>query len=104
MESQNCCKIISIEYQRGGDERSSYLVDHHNCKKVTNGSKNETIHVVSDSFADGLAECINEDLTNNEEEDAKGNVAQGPSVLECSNNEQDLHDNIYGEEDGAEDV
>lgn len=52
-----------------------YLVDHHDCKKVTDGSKEETIQVVRDALANRLAECVKENLAHDEEEDAKGNVA-----------------------------
>lgn len=75
MESQNCCKIVSTKISEKKTREDSYLVDHHDSKKVTDGGKDETIHVVSNTFADRLAECIDEDLTNNEEEDTKGNMA-----------------------------
>jgi hypothetical protein len=88
------------------DEKGEYdyLVDHHDCKKVADGCKYETVHIVSDSLTDSLAECVNDDLADNEEEDAKGNMSQWPSILKGSHNEQDLHDGVDGEEYGAENV
>jgi len=59
---------------------------------------------VGDSLTDSLAECIDEDLADNEEEDAKSNMAQWPSILKSSHDEQDLHDDVDCEEYGAKDV
>ena len=85
-------------------EGCAYLVDHHDCKEVADSGKYETIHVVGDALTDSLAECVDKDLTDDEEEDAKGNVTQWPSILKSSHNEQDLHDGVDCKEYGAENV
>lgn len=80
------------------------LVNHHDCEKIADGRKEEAIKIVLDIVADGVAEDVEDNLANNEEEDAKANVAQWPAVLECANNEDDLADHVYEEEDGVDDV
>lgn len=57
-----------------------------------------------DVFADDIAQNVQDDLANDEEEDAERNVAQWPAVLQCANDEDDLADNVDEEEDGVHDV
>ena len=82
----------------------AYLVDHHDCEEVAHSGKYKAVHIVGNTLTYCLAEGVDENLANNEEEDAKGNVTQRPSVLESSHNEQDLHDDVDCEEYGTEDV
>lgn len=82
----------------------SYLVDHHDCKEVADSGEDETIHVMGNAFADGLAESVDKYLAYDEEENAEGDVTQRPSVLKCSGDEQNLHDDVDSEEDCVEDV
>lgn len=56
------------------------------------------------SFADGVAEDIEDDLANNEEENAKGNIAQRPAVFQRADYEEDLAGNIYEEADCTQNV
>lgn len=57
-----------------------------------------------DSFADGRAEGVQDNLARDEEEDAEGDVAQRPAVLEGACHEDDLHDDVDEELDGVEQV
>lgn len=59
---------------------------------------------MGNALTDSLAECVNENLADNKEENTKGNVTQWPSILKSSHNEQDLHDDVDCKEYGAEDV
>lgn len=59
---------------------------------------------MGDALTDSLAERVDEDLANNQEEDAKSNVTQWPSILKSSHDEQDLHDGVDCKEYGAENV
>jgi hypothetical protein len=96
---------VLVHYkQEDQTEEYAYLVDHHDCKKVADSGKYEAIHVVGDALTDSLAECVDEDLADNEKKDTKGNVTQWPSILKSSHNEQDLHNGVDCEEYGAENV
>ncbi|KAJ8114255.1 hypothetical protein OPT61_g3818 [Boeremia exigua] len=80
------------------------LVNHHDCKQIADGCKEQAIEIVLDSVADGVAEDIQNDLSNDEEENAKNNVTHRPAVLEGADNENDLADEIDEEEDGVDKV
>lgn len=54
--------------------------------------------------ADGVAEDVEDDLTNNEEEDAKRNITEWPAVFKGSNNQNDLADSVDEEANGVDDV
>lgn len=57
-----------------------------------------------DILADGVAKDVQDDLADDEKEDAEGDVAEGPAVLQGIHDEDDLHDHIHEEADGAKDV
>lgn len=54
--------------------------------------------------ADFGGEGVESDLTDTDEEDAKGDVAEGPAVFEGVEDESDLEDYVDEEEDAVEDV
>ena len=54
--------------------------------------------------ADGVAEDVEDDLTNNEEEDAKRNITEWPAVFKGSNNQNNLADSVDEEANGVDDV
>lgn len=54
--------------------------------------------------ANRLAECIEQHLSDNERKDSKSNVSQRPSSIQSSQHQNDLHDNVHKQEQGAEDV
>ena len=56
------------------------------------------------AVADGIAKDVKDDLANDEEKDTKGDIAQRPSVIECTKNEQDLTRRIYEETYGVHNV
>lgn len=87
-----------------GKELKAYLVNHHDSKKVAHGGKEQTVHVVLDALTNVRVEDVEDKLTNDEEEDAKGNVPQRPPVLQSTHDKQDLHDQIDTDEDGVQDV
>lgn len=82
----------------------SYLVDHHYSQKVTDGSKEKTVQVVLDTLADGVAEDIQDHLSNHEEEYTKGDVAQRPAVLKCPYDQQNLAAKVDEQHNGVDDV
>ena len=57
-----------------------------------------------DFITDGVAESIKKDLTDDENNDSKGNVAQRPAVFEGIHNKQKLHDQVYRYANGVQDV
>ena len=97
-------KRVRKERLRMKSAGKSYLVDHHDGQEVADGGKDQAIHVVRDALADRLAKGVDDDLAHDKEEDAKGNVAEGPSLLEGSDDEKNLHDGVDGEEDCVENV
>ena len=80
------------------------LVDHHDCEQVANSGEEEAIDVVLYLVADGVAEDVEDDLTNDEEEDAKRDITEWPAVFEGSNNQNDLADSVDEEANGVDDV
>lgn len=54
--------------------------------------------------ADFGGEGVESDLSDHDEKDSKGDVAEGPSIFEGVEDEGDLEDDVYGEEDCVEDV
>jgi hypothetical protein len=81
-----------------------YLVDHHDRKQVQEGCEEESIHVVLYVGADRLGECVEQDLADDECRNAKANVPQRPALLQRTDDQHDLHDNVDEEEDRGEDV
>jgi hypothetical protein len=69
MESQYY-EVVSIVQNRRW-RLEAYLVDHHDGKQIANGCEEETIDVVLYLVADGLAEDVEDDLTDDKEEDTK---------------------------------
>lgn len=55
-------------------------------------------------IANGIAENVEDHLTNDEEEDAKAYVVKRPSILKCIHNKNDLHDGVDKQKDAAEQV
>lgn len=47
------------------------------------------------SCANPRAEGVQDDLSNNEEEDAKGDITKRPTVLQRAGNQQDLHTKVH---------
>ena len=56
------------------------------------------------ALADGVAGNVERDLAADEEEDAKHNVSQGPSILEGVDDEDDLQQHVDEDADAAEEV
>lgn len=60
---------------------NAYLINHHHSEKITYRGKEKSIEIVLHVVADGIAEDVQNDLSDYKEEDAKGNVSQRPSIL-----------------------
>jgi hypothetical protein len=69
MESQYY-EVVSIVQSRRW-RLGAYLVDHHDGKQIANGCEEEAIDIVLYLVADGLAEDVEDDLTDDKEEDTK---------------------------------
>jgi hypothetical protein len=54
--------------------------------------------------ADGVAKDVQDDLANDKEENAKADVTERPAVLQGTDNEDDLADDVDEEEYGVDDV
>lgn len=59
---------------------------------------------MADCGTDGRAEGVEDDLTGDEEEDAKGNVTEGPSVLQRPDDQQNLQSDVDDELHAVEQV
>lgn len=46
----------------------TYLVDHHDSQEITEGSEEQTIQVMLDVVADHIAELVQKDLPDDEDE------------------------------------
>lgn len=58
-----------------------------------------------DSIADGDAERKQEDLGDSKEGSSENNITNGPPVVQCSENEGELGDDVdYDADEGPEDV
>lgn len=82
----------------------AYLVDHHDRQEVTEGGEEQAIQIMLDFVTDGVAESIKKNLADDENNNPKGNVTQRPAVLECIQNKQKLHDQVYRYANGVQDV
>lgn len=82
----------------------SYLVDHHDGQQIAYRGKEQAVQVVAHGNANLGAESIEDDLAGNKKEDAKGNVAQRPPILQRPDHKQDLHADIDKELNGVEQV
>ena len=80
------------------------LVDHHYAEQVRDGGEKDSVEIVLNAVADFGAEDIQQDLTDDEEENTKGDVSEGPSFLQCADDQEDLHNDVDKDENGAEDV
>src|SRR5438105_1381605 len=74
------------------DGGTTYFVDHHDGEEVTDGGEEQAVEVMLDLVADAGGKDVENDLSGHEEEDAKGNVAQWPAILQRIDDEEDLHD------------
>ncbi|KAH6603697.1 hypothetical protein Trco_008472 [Trichoderma cornu-damae] len=77
---------------------------HHDSQQVAHGGKEQAVQIVAHGDANLGAESIENDLPGDEEEDAKGDVAQGPPVLQRPNHKQDLHADVDEQLDGVEQI
>lgn len=59
----------------------TYLVDHHDSEEIANGCEKEPVKIMLYTFADLRREDIDNDLADDKEEDAKGDMAEWPAVL-----------------------
>lgn len=82
----------------------TYLVDHHDRQEVTEGSEEQAIQIMLDLVTDGVAESIKKNLANDENNKSKGNMTQRPAVLECIQNKQKLHNQVYRYANCVQDV
>ena len=55
-------------------------------------------------FANGFAEDIQDDLTNDEKEYAKEDITERPAVFKCADDQYYLADDVDEEEDGVDNV
>lgn len=80
------------------------LVHHHDSQKIADSSEEKSVKVVLDSITDRVAERIQNNLSNGEKECSKSKISQWPSFLEGVDNKNDLHDGIYEQFDGGDQV
>lgn len=59
----------------------TYLVHHHYCEEVAYRGKKQSVKVMLHVVADGLAEDIQNNLSDHEEENPKCNITKRPSIL-----------------------
>ena len=81
----------------------THLVDHHDGEEDTERGKEHAIDVVRDSLTDGDAESVEDDLSDREEGRSKDDVSNGPPVVERTNDEHELEDNVDHDAGAIED-
>ena len=82
----------------------TYLVDHHDGQQVQKSREEKTVHVVLHIRADGLGKGVKQDLADHKCKNTEADVPQRPALLQRSNDQKSLHDNVDKEEDRGEDV
>lgn len=82
----------------------TYLVDHHDRQQIQEGSEKQAVHVVLHIRADSLGEGVEQDLADHECQNTKADVPQRPALLQRTDDQQSLHNNVDKEEDRREDV
>lgn len=85
-------------------DRVPVLVHHHHRQQVADRGEEQSVEVVLRGFADRAAEEVEDHLPDDEEEDAEGDVPQGPAVLQRVRDEDDLHDGVDEKADAVEQV
>lgn len=60
----------------------SYLVDHHHGKQIAESCEEKTIQIVLHVVADGVTERVEQGLSDNEDQQTKGNVSQRPAIIQ----------------------
>lgn len=83
---------------------NAYLINHHHSEKITYRGKEKPIEIVLHVVADGIAEDVQNDLSDYKEEDAKGNVSQRPSILQSVGDKDHLHDHIDEQADAIDKI
>ena len=71
-------------------DRVPVLVHHHDAQKITYCSEKQTVKVMCYALADFGGEGVESDLSYYHEKDAKGDVAERPSVFEGVEDKSDL--------------
>ncbi len=71
------------------------FVHHHHAQEHTKREEEQSINVVLNGITDGHAECKQENLTSGIESGSKNDITDRPSVFECTENEDELGDNVY---------
>lgn len=82
----------------------AYLVNHHDSEEIADSREEEPIQIMLCSIADCAAENIENHLANDEEENAKADVSERPSILQRCRDKDDLRDDIDGKEYGVDEV
>jgi hypothetical protein len=72
----------------------TYLVDHHDGQEIAESSKEKSIQVMLDVVADDIAELVQEDLSDDEDQHAEGDMAERPAVIQCVRDQEELHGQI----------
>jgi hypothetical protein len=74
--------------------KPAYLVDHHNSQEVAESSEEQAIQVMLDIVANDIAELVQENLTNNEDQHTEGDMPKWPAVIQSVGNEKQLHGQV----------
>jgi hypothetical protein len=93
MESQNCA-TSQHRVVRADRAPITHLINHHDCQEIASRREEQAVNVVADRCAKRRAEGVEDDLTNDEEKDAKGDVAERPPVLQGPDDEKDLQRDV----------
>lgn len=78
------------------------LVDHHDSKQIAECGEEEAVHVVLHALTHGVAETIENNLTDDQGDDTKNDMSERPALLQGHGDQEDLHADIDGDEESAE--
>jgi hypothetical protein len=93
MEHVNACA-------QSGKDHTTYcdtvpiLIHHHDAQEHAEREKEKTVDVMLDGIADGDAEREKKDLSDCKERRAEYDVADGPSIVEGAEYEDELRDDV----------
>lgn len=81
------------------------FVHHHDAQEDAQSEEEQSVDIMLDGVADRDTEGKQEDLATSEEDGAEDDVADGPAVLEGTEDEYELGNDVHGDaDDGPQEV
>ena len=94
---------VSDVRAKGFQRTIPVLVDHHDGQEHADGEEENPVDVMRNGITDLDTESKQENAANDVEGDTEDDVADNPSVVQCSDDENELRDRVDDDADGWED-